>query len=395
MSSADRWQLPEGVDEILPESALTIERLRRQLLDLYQRWGYDLVIPPMIEFTDSLLIGLGSDIDLLTFRITDQMSGRMMGIRADITPQIARMDAHSFIREGASRFCYTGHVLHTKPKTQLATRSPIQAGVELFGEDSINADIEVISLLLESLQTVGMPELNIDLGHVAIYRSLAAAANFTTEQEQSFFDLLQKKSTTDIQRWIGANLSDEQHIRWFRCLPELAGDVTVLSAAKEALAGAPQAVFEAIDEMAAIASVVQSRWPQVQLYYDLSEVRGYHYHTGIVFAAFAPGYGATIARGGRYDSIGSVFGRARPAIGFTVDITTVNLLLSQSSSDPFAAVFVPFDLVQSQWTKVQELRQKGHRVICALSASDKPASECDQQLVIESGQVHLIPLDRH
>lgn len=393
MSYADRWQLPDGVEEILPEAALQIEALRRQLLDLYQRWGYDLVIPPMIEYTDSLLIGLGQDIDLLTFRLTDQLSGRMMGIRADITPQIARMDAHSFKRDGASRLCYAGHVLHAKPKTPLATRSPIQAGVELFGESGLSADIEVISLLLESLNTVGMPQLNVDLGHVAIYRSLAQAAGLSTSQEQTFFDLLQKKSSADIQTWIAANLSDERYVQWFALLPELAGDVSVLARARSLLAEAPARVLAAIDDMETIAQAVQSRWPQVQVHYDLSEVRGYHYHTGIVFAAFSPGFGGTIARGGRYDSIGEVFGRARPAIGFTVDISTVNRLLSgQFGESDQACVFAPYSQEAPQWLAVQDLRRQGFRVICALHDKASPPEECRQQLLLDGDQYILVDL---
>jgi len=390
MSYADRWQLPDGVEEILPEAALQIEELRRLLLDLYQRWGYDLVIPPMIEYTDSLLIGLGQDIDLLTFRLTDQLSGRMMGIRADITPQIARMDAHSFKREGTSRLCYAGHVLHTKPKTPLATRSPIQAGIELFGEPALSADIEAISLLLESLDTVGMPHLNMDLGHVAVYRSLAEAAGFDRQQEQTFFDFLQRKSAADIHAWIDANIRDCQFASWFAALPELAGDVTVLEQAKTALAGAPAAVFQAIDDLAAVAQVVQSRWPQVKVHYDLSEVRGYHYHTGIVFAAFAPGYGGTIARGGRYDSIGEVFGRARPAIGFTVDISTVNRLVAPSFSlESLAPVFAPYSENAAQWGAVQALRRAGRRVVCALHPGEVPPPECRQQLATTGDQYQL------
>lgn len=392
MSYADRWQLPDGVEEILPDAALRIEALRRQLLDLYQCWGYDLVIPPMIEYTDSLLIGLGQDIDLLTFRLTDQLSGRMMGIRADITPQIARMDAHSFKRQGASRLCYAGHVLHAKPKTPLATRSPIQAGIELFGEAGLNADIEVISLLLESLETAGMPQLNIDLGHVAVYRSLAEAAGLNPQQEQTFFDLLQKKSAADIQAWISANISSAEHAQWFAQLPELAGNVSVLTRAREVLAGAPASVFAAIDDMAAIAEVIQRRWPNVQMHFDLSEVRGYHYHTGIVFAAFAPGFGGTIARGGRYDSIGQVFGRARPAIGFTVDISTLNRLLTTCQAEPVAPVFAPYSADPAQWQAVQSLRQSGRRVICALNNQDTAPPECSHRLELKGEQYQLVEL---
>ncbi len=317
----------------------------------------------------------------------------MMGIRADITPQIARMDAHSFKREGSSRMCYAGHVLHAKPKTPLATRSPIQAGIELFGEPGLSADIEVLSLLLESLATAGMPQLNIDLGHVAVYRSLAQAAGLNSQQEQTFFDLLQKKSAADIEAWISVNIDNAQHAQWFCQLPELAGDVTVLARARSVLAGAPEAVFTAIDAMAAIAEVISQRWPNVQMHYDLSEVRGYHYHTGIVFAAFAPGFGGTIARGGRYDSIGQVFGRPRPAIGFTVDISTLNRLLAGNGrAQVESAVFAPYSEDPAQWRAIQSLRQAGRRVICALNDQETAPPECSHRLAREGEQYQLVEL---
>lgn len=391
MNTVDRWQLPDGVEEILPQSASQIEALRRQLLDLYRSWGYDLVIPPMIEFTDSLLIGLGQDIDLQTFRVTDQLSGRMMGIRADITPQIARIDAHCFKREGSNRLCYAGHVLHTKPKTPLATRSPIQAGVELFGEASIAADIEVASLMLESLQLAGISDVHLDLGHVAIYRSLAAAAGFSREQEQAFFDLLQKKSSADIDNWISANITEAKFATWFSLLPDLAGGSEVLGLAQQQLAGAPNEVFEAIAAMQKMADVIAERYPQVQLHYDLSEVRGYHYHTGIVFAAFTPGFGGTIARGGRYDAIGKVFGRARPAIGFTVDISTVTRLAARALNSD-SPVFAPASEDPKLWQAVRQMRRSGRRVVCALTDFETAPAECRQQLVLVDGQYQLQPL---
>lgn len=193
MTYADRWLLPDGVEEILPAEAKAIDSLRRRLLDLYSTWGYDMVIPPLLEYTDSLLIGLGRDVDLLTFKVTDQLSGRTLGIRADITPQTARMDAHSFNRTGANRLCYAGHVVHTRPKNPLATRTPIQAGLELYGEVGPAADIEVVSLLLESLQVAGLPRLHIDLGHVGIYRAIAADSGLTKAQEETFLNCCSAK----------------------------------------------------------------------------------------------------------------------------------------------------------------------------------------------------------
>lgn len=380
MTYADRWLLPDGVEEILPAEAKPIEHLRRQLLDLYSTWGYDMVIPPLLEYTDSLLIGLGRDVDLLTFKVTDQLTGRTLGIRADITPQTARMDAHSFTRTGANRLCYAGHVVHTKPKNPLATRTPIQAGVEFYGEAGVAADIEVVSLLLESLRLTGLPKLHIDLGHVGIYRALAHQAGLSPAQEDEFFDLLQRKAMTEIHAWVGANITDDSVAGLLLALPGFAGDKSILIKARAQFeAIAPDAVA-AVDELVAVAAVIEQRYPEAEMYFDLGELRGYHYLTGLVFAAFAPGYGNPIASGGRYDHIGEVFGRARPATGFAVDITAVSKLgllapttstaiLALTSSDP------------QQWSAIQALRAQGERVVSAADASLAKELGCSRQLV--------------
>ena len=304
MTYADRWLLPDGVEEILPAEAKSIDHLRRRLLDLYSNWGYDMVIPPLLEYTDSLLIGLGRDVDLLTFKVTDQLTGRTLGIRADITPQTARMDAHSFNRAGANRLCYAGHVVHTKPKNPLATRTPIQAGVEFYGEAGMSADIEVVSLLLESLILAGLPALHIDLGHVGIYRALANAARLSDAQEEEFFDLLQRKAMAEIHAWVNANIADTAIAELFVALPGFAGDKSILAAASKRFMLIAPAAADAVEQLAAVARIIEQRYPQAELYFDLGELRGYHYLTGLVFAAFAPGYGNPIASGGRYDHIG-------------------------------------------------------------------------------------------
>ncbi|WHI50998.1 ATP phosphoribosyltransferase regulatory subunit [Microbulbifer sp. MLAF003] len=223
MTQADRWMLPDGIAEILPADAIQVETLRRQLLDLYSCWGYELVIPPMLEFTESLLIGMGRDVDLSTFKVTDQISGRTLGIRADITPQTARIDAHSFPRVGANRLCYAGHVLYTRPRTAMGSRAPIQVGAELFGVDSLSGDIEVISLMLESLQVAGIEQIYLDLGHVAIYRSLAEAAGLGEVQQDELSALLQNKASADVHSWVAANVADAQVANWLQALPGLAG----------------------------------------------------------------------------------------------------------------------------------------------------------------------------
>ncbi|WP_331347169.1 ATP phosphoribosyltransferase regulatory subunit [Cellvibrio sp. UBA7661] len=390
MTYADRWLLPDGVEEILPAEAKAIDSLRRRLLDLYSTWGYDMVIPPLLEYTDSLLIGLGRDVDLLTFKVTDQLSGRTLGIRADITPQTARMDAHSFGRNCANRLCYAGHVVHTRPKNPLATRTPIQAGLEFYGESGIAADIEVVSLLLESLLVAGLPRLHIDLGHVGIYRAIAVDAGLTKDQEDTFFELLQRKASTEIRSWVASNISDTTKAQLFLALPGLAGNRSVLNKARELFNGvkAAQAAVEQLDQ---VATVIEQRYPSVEFYFDLGELRGYHYLTGLVFAAFAPGYGNPIASGGRYDHIGEVFGRARPATGFAVDITAISKLGLLSKS-PVSAIAVVDTGDELQWRAIQKLRQGGQRVIAVSCNEDLAELGCDRQLLLKDGQYQVIEL---
>jgi ATP phosphoribosyltransferase regulatory subunit len=390
MTYADRWLLPDGVEEILPAEAKAIDSLRRRLLDLYSTWGYDMVIPPLLEYTDSLLIGLGRDVDLLTFKVTDQLSGRTLGIRADITPQTARMDAHSFNRTGANRLCYAGHVVHTRPKNPLATRTPIQAGLEFYGEPGVAADIEVVSLLLESLQLAGLPRLHIDLGHVGIYRAIAADAGLTKAQEDTFFELLQRKATTEIRTWVDANIADQTKAQLFLSLPGLAGNKSVLQKARQ-LFGSVVAAQVAVDQLDKVASIIEQRYPTAELYFDLGELRGYHYLTGLVFAAFAPGYGNPIASGGRYDHIGEVFGRARPATGFAVDITAISKLgLLKKIGIPAVAVIESSDA--NQWQAIQNLREQGQRVVAVGDGANLVELGCDRQLLFQDGCYQVVAL---
>ena len=390
MTYADRWLLPDGVEEILPAEAKAIDGLRRRLLDLYSTWGYDMVIPPLLEYTDSLLIGLGRDVDLLTFKVTDQLSGRTLGIRADITPQTARMDAHSYSHTGANRLCYAGHVVHTRPKNPLATRTPIQAGLEFYGESGVVADIEVVSLLLESLQVAGLPRLHIDLGHVGIYRAIAADAGLSKIQEDTFFELLQRKATTEIPAWVATNISEASQAELFLALPSLAGDKTVLRKARELFNGV-KAAQVAVDQLDEVARIIEQRYPAAGLYFDLGELRGYHYLTGLVFAAFAPGYGNPIASGGRYDHIGEVFGRARPATGFAVDITAISKLGLLARSDVSAIAVVETGDAQ-QWQMIQTLRQQGQRVIAVSNGANFAELGCDRQLLLLDGCYQVVAL---
>lgn len=390
MTYADRWLLPDGIEEILPEQARPIELLRRKLLELYRTWGYDLVIPPLLEYTDSLLSGLGRDVDLLTFKVTDQLSGRTLGIRADITPQTARMDAHSLTCEGANRLCYAGHVVHTKPKSPLATRTPIQAGAEFYGEPSIAADIEVVSLLLESLRTAQLPTLHIDLGHVGIYRALMAEVDVTTAQKNEFFDMLQRKAMAEIKQWISHNITNSKMAEALLALPSLAGTRSILADARNCYKNFPGAC-EAIAQLEALADTIELRYPEAECYFDLGEVRGYHYLTGLVFAAFAPGFGNPIASGGRYDHFGEGFGRSRPATGFAVDITALSKLgVLPVPASRIVGVVNSGDI--AQWNAVQALRENGERIVFAQNEKELLLQNCKHQLLNIDGSYQIMDL---
>ncbi|AOS96645.1 ATP phosphoribosyltransferase regulatory subunit [Microbulbifer aggregans] len=386
MSQADRWMLPEGIAEILPADAKSIETLRRRLLDLYHSWGYELIIPPMVEFTDSLLIGMGRDVDLSTFKVTDQLSGRSLGIRADITPQAARIDAHSFPRAGANRLCYAGQVLYTRPRSVHGSRAPIQIGAELYGVESLNADIEVISLMLETLVAGGIEKIHLDLGHVAIYRSLAEAAGLDAEQQESLFALLQSKAAADIHRWVTENVDDPRCAQWLRALPDLAGGSDCLARARDAFVEAPAALEAALADLQRCADALARRYPSVELFFDLSEVRGYDYETGLVFAAYTPGHGQALANGGRYNGIGSVFGRERPATGFSTDLVALNQL-GQDAWEEGGAILAPESDDDTLWQAVEALRHGGEVVIAALpdGAESEVRSRCDRELVKRDG----------
>ncbi|MEX2961879.1 ATP phosphoribosyltransferase regulatory subunit [Microbulbifer sp. TYP-18] len=392
MTQADRWLLPDGIAEILPADAKSIETLRRRLLDLYHSWGYELVIPPMVEFTDSLLIGMGRDIDLSTFKVTDQLSGRTLGIRADITPQAARIDAHSFPRTGANRLCYAGQVLHTRPRTAMASRAPIQIGAELYGVDNLLADIEVISLMLESLLVAGVERIHLDLGHVMIYRSLATAAALDDDQQHELFALLQSKASADIERWVAANVAEPRCARWLCTLPQLAGSEDCLARARDLFSDAPADLRGALEDLRRTASHLARRYPAVELFFDLSEVRGYDYETGLVFAAYTPGYGQALANGGRYNGIGAVFGRERAATGFSTDLVALNTLGCGGEPER-GAILAPAAEDEELWHAVQALRERGEVVISALpdGGADELCARCERKLVLEGGEWRVEP----
>ncbi len=382
MNKTDRWLLPEGIEEVLPKEAKRLEQLRRTLLDTYETWGYDLVIPPFIEYLESLLTGTGNDLDLQTFKLTDQLTGRLMGIRADMTPQVARIDAHQLNRETPTRLCYIGTVLHTRTDGFAGSRSPLQVGAELYGHAGIESDIEVITLMLETLAISGVDMPFVDLGHVGIYRELVKQAGLSEEQEATLFDCLQRKANTEISDYLTEWKLDKNIATALAALTRLNGDNSVLAEAKSILSGAGKGVGEALAELADIAELLQQRVPHLKVNFDLAELRGYHYHTGTVFAAYVAGRGQAVAQGGRYDDIGEVFGRARPATGFSTDLKTL-LSLSTHKNNQVAAIFAPADNDTELQKVISELRQKGEKVVCALPNQTGNAKDmgCDRELV--------------
>jgi ATP phosphoribosyltransferase regulatory subunit len=310
-----KWLLPEYVEDILPVEAMRIERLRRRILDLFFKRKYELVMPPLLEYMDSLLTGTGHDLELRTFKVVDQLSGRMMGVRADITPQVARIDAHLLNRKGVTRLCYCGSVLHTRPTTPGATREPIQIGAEMYGEGGPRSDLEILRLLCDALKLAGMRNVRLDVGHVAVFRSIARAAKIGPELEAELFEALQKKDASALSG-LTAKLDPKTRAALSE-LPQFYGGAEVLRAAEKKLPKLP-ALRQALATLRSL-----SRACPVPMSFDLAVLRGYHYHSGVVFDAYCKGVTGPVARGGRYDEVGKAFGRARPATGFSIDLRSV------------------------------------------------------------------------
>jgi ATP phosphoribosyltransferase regulatory subunit len=364
---SDRWLLPEGVDEVLPPEADRLERLRRRLLDLYASWGYQLVIPPFIEFLESLLVGTGSDLDLETFKLTDQLTGRLMGIRADMTPQMARIDAHHFRDEACARLCYLGTVLHALPDGFTRTRSPVQVGAELYGHGGFESDCEILSLMLETLAIAGVDKVHVDLGHVGVFRALAKQAGIDGNDESALHAALQRKARGEIAELLDTTSVDAGIARMILALAELNGDASVLTQARRTLAGADQEVLVAVHRLEQTVEAVAARFPGTPLHVDLAELRGYRYHTGVVFSALVPGHGQEVARGGRYDEIGMAFGQARPATGFSTDLKSLLSLARPIGEDADGtAIRAPWSSEPDLVALVNALRGEGKRVVYEL-----------------------------
>lgn len=382
-----RWLLPEHIEDILPDGARTVERLRRSLLDLFEVHGFEIVQPPLLEFTESLLSGTGRDLDLATFRLVDRLSGRQLGVRADHTPQVARIDAHLLNREGVARLAYCGSVLHTLPSGMTTTREPIQIGAELYGHAGLEADLEVLRLMSGSLAVAGLERLHLDIGHPRIYRALTEGAGLGAEEAESLFHAVQQKDAPAVLA-MGTALGEERAEAIAR-LTRLNGDAAVLDEARKALPKNP-AIARALDELARLAREVAA--PGLEVSFDLAELGGFNYESGVVFAAFAPASPDALARGGRYDEVGRSFGRARPATGFTMDLRRIASLVGATLRP--AAVLAPCVEDPALDEEVARLRAAGEIVIADLPGHDDARAElgCDRIMQSNEGRWSVVPL---
>jgi len=388
MTLKESWLLPEGIDELMPEEAVQLERMRRLLVDRMKSWGYQLVVPPLVEYLDSLLTGTAKTLDLQTFKLIDQLSGRLLGIRADMTPQVARIAAHR-LGDTADilRLCYIGSVLHTIPAGQASSRNPIQLGAEIYGHAGPESDMESIQLMVELLNVSGVADgISLDIGHVGIYRGLAHFAELNEQQEQALFSAMQRKALPEINQLLISYQVAEPVCTMLAALAELNGPVSVLDKAASVLQDAPEPVLQALNSLILLADMCRQRLPSVQLSFDLAELRGYNYHTGVVFAAYRPGFAQAIALGGRYDDIGQDFGRAQPATGFSLDLKKLvtsfpkltekrQVIAARWSADP------------SQFEVIANLREQGNIVVFDLPGS---TVQTEMALVQQDGHWQVV-----
>jgi ATP phosphoribosyltransferase regulatory subunit len=374
------WLLPEYIEDILPPEAASIERLRRELLDLFGVHGYELVLPPLLEYLDSLLTGTGHDLDLQTFKLVDQLSGRTLGVRADIAPQVARIDAHLLNRSGVTRLCYAGSVLHTLPNGMNRTREPIQIGAEIYGHAGTESDIEIQRLMMRALEAARAQNVYLDIGHVGIFRSLVRRARMEPRAEAELFRAMQAKDIPEVRSLTrGCGRSAREALV---ALPELYGGPEVLDLAARALPRDDD-IIAALDGLKTLSQhltdVARIRC------FDLAELRGYHYHSGVVFAAYAQGQAYAIARGGRYDEVGKAFGRARPATGFSMDLRELAQLNAGSrSAAPVRAPYAPKDAALQR--RISTLRSRGTPVVVDLPGGDGIDHPGERRLVRRAGR---------
>lgn len=372
------WLLPENIADVLPSEARKIEELRRKMLDNFRLYGYELVMPPMLEYLESLLTGAGQDMELRTFKLVDQLSGRTMGVRADMTTQVARIDAHLLNRNSVTRLCYAGSVLHTRPSGLHATREPLQIGAEIYGHAGLEADAEIQELVLASLALAGITQVRLDLCHVGVVRAIIATDAAAQKDEAVLFALLKAKDSPGLQEL--TNKYDSTTRNALLALLGLYGDGAVIARARTVLPPL-SGIAHALDELAALVQLAGNANVTV----DLADLRGYQYESGAMFAAYVPGLPNAVARGGRYDHVGEAFGRARPATGFSLDLRELARLLP--GAERKSAIRAPWSKEPSLHAEIRKLRIAGEIVIQSLPGheNDQDEFDCDRALVLENG----------
>jgi ATP phosphoribosyltransferase regulatory subunit len=379
------WMLPDQISDVLPRQASTLEGLRRGLLDLYQQYGYELVMPPLVEYTDALLDDADEDVNLRTVKWADAMTGKTLAIRADMTPQVARIDAHLLNRQGVTRLCYSGSVFHARANGLLTSREPMHVGAEVYGHAGLEADAEIQTLLLASLRLCGLQGLRLDVSHAGIVRALLSRIPRLTHVTDEIYAALQAKDAVAL-RALTAGCADEV-CQGLLALLDLYGGVDVIERARGVLP-ADAAITAALDELAALAALYTSG----VLQFDLADLTGYYYHTGVMFAAYCSGAPSAIARGGRYDHIGERFGRARPATGFSLDLREITELMVFDK--PVKAIRAPWVMDSGLRVAIDALRVQGETVIQLPNGAlaEQDAFICDRELVSEAGVWSVRPL---
>ena len=370
------WLLPENIADVLPSEARKIEELRRLMLDNFRLYGYELVMPPLLEYLESLMTGAGKDTDLRTFKLVDQLSGRMLGLRADMTTQVARIDAHLLNRATVTRLCYAGSVLHTRPSGLHATREPLQIGAEIYGHAGLEADAEIQELALASLALAGFDSVRLDLSHVGLLRAIIAQDAAAVRDEAALYTLLRAKDAPGLRALTASY--DVVTRDALLALPNLYGDIDVLARAREVLPPLP-GVLKALAELAALAGSAMGR---AEVAIDLADLRGYQYESGAMFALYVPGLPNAVARGGRYDHVGEAFGRARPATGFSLDLRELARLLP--TAERKHSIRAPWGSAPELKEKIAELRKAGEVVIQSMPghSNEQDEFECDRVLVL-------------
>jgi ATP phosphoribosyltransferase regulatory subunit len=379
------WVLPDHIADVLPSEARHIEEIRRNLLDMARCYGYELVMPPMLEHLESLLTGTGESLDLQTFKLVDQISGRMLGLRADSTPQVARIDAHLLNRQGVARLCYCGPVLHTRPAAPHATREPLQLGAEIYGHQGSEADLEILTLALDCLRAAKVQNFMVDLADVRIVNSLLSLAYLSAVETTEIQAALAVKDAAAIASI--ARRSDSVVRVGLQNLTRCFGDVQMLKDARSMLPDLP-VISQALDELQWLAGHLEG----TEVSFDLADLRGYAYYSGARFAVYAKGASNALLRGGRYDAVGSVFGRERPAVGFSLDVKS---LVGVVSGPPLrAAIRAPWGEDKVLRSAIARLRAAGETVVCVLPGHENEIDEfhCDRVLVAQGSDWHLVPV---